>query len=67
MMITAIYTIGAICCHIARDRASTAIMVSGLINGVATILLVIFINPKIYVLADDRAIYVNPPLMVWCL
>jgi hypothetical protein len=35
------------------DRSSTAIMASGLINGIATILLVILIDPKISVLADD--------------
>ncbi len=38
---------------IAPERASTAIMASGLINGIATILLVIFVDPKISVLADD--------------
>ncbi|GEN52230.1 hypothetical protein HFA01_04920 [Halobacillus faecis] len=35
------------------ERASTAIMASGLINGIATILLVIFVDPKISVMADD--------------
>lgn len=57
MIITAIYTIGVLsalyAALLAPDRASTAIMASGLINGVATILLVIFIDPKISVLADD--------------
>ncbi|TQR17565.1 DUF2837 family protein [Psychrobacillus vulpis] len=57
MIITAIYTIGVLSALyaslLAPDRASTAIMASGLINGVATILLVIFIDPKISVLADD--------------
>ncbi|KAA0966322.1 DUF2837 family protein [Sporosarcina sp. ANT_H38] len=57
MVITAIYTIGVLsalyAALLAPDRASTAIMASGLINGVATILLVIFIDPKISVLADD--------------
>ena len=38
---------------LAPERASTAIMASGLINGIATILLVIFIDPKISVIADD--------------
>ena len=56
-IITAIYTIGVLSALyaslLAPDRASTAIMASGLINGVATILLVIFIDPKISVLADD--------------
>ena len=57
MIITAIYTIGVLsalyAALLAPDRATTAIMASGLINGVATILLVIFIDPKISVLADD--------------
>lgn len=57
MIITAIYTIGVLsalyAALLAPERASTAIMASGLINGIATILLVIFIDPKISVLADD--------------
>ncbi|HWO76558.1 MAG TPA: lipid II flippase Amj family protein [Bacillus sp. (in: firmicutes)] len=57
MVITAIYTIGVLsalyAALIAPERSSTAIMASGLINGVATILLVVFIDPKISVLADD--------------
>lgn len=57
MFITAIYTIGVLsalyAALLAPDRASTAIMASGLINGVATILLVIFIDPKVSVIADD--------------
>ncbi|WP_144510068.1 lipid II flippase Amj family protein [Bacillus sp. FJAT-22090] len=57
MVITAIYTIGVLsalyAALLAPDRASTAIMASGLINGIATILLVLFIDPKISVLADD--------------
>ena len=57
MVITAIYTIGVLsalyAALLAPDRASTAIMASGLVNGIATILLVIFIDPKISVLADD--------------
>lgn len=57
MLITSIYTIGVLsalyAALIAPDRDSTAIMASGLINGIATILLVIFIDPKISVLADD--------------
>ncbi|SEI02227.1 Protein of unknown function [Halobacillus karajensis] len=35
------------------ERASTAIMASGLINGIATILLVVFVDPRISVMADD--------------
>ncbi len=38
---------------IAPERATIAIMASGLINGIATILLIIFIDPKISILADD--------------
>lgn len=57
MTITAIYTIGVLsalyAAIIVPERATTAIMASGLINGIATILLVIFIDPKISVLADD--------------
>lgn len=57
MLITAIYTIGVLSALyaslIAPERASTAIMASGLINGIATILLTIFIDPKISILADD--------------
>ncbi|WP_338473185.1 lipid II flippase Amj family protein [Niallia sp. XMNu-256] len=57
MLITAIYTIGVLsalyAALIAPERASTSIMASGLINGVATILLTIFIDPKISILADD--------------
>jgi hypothetical protein len=57
MVITAIYTIGVLsalyAALLAPERASTAIMASGLINGVATILLVIFIDPKLSVIADD--------------
>jgi uncharacterized membrane protein len=57
MIITAVYTIGVLSALFAAllvpDRGNTAIMSSGLINGVATILLVIFIDPKISVLADD--------------
>lgn len=56
-IITAIYTIGVLsalyAAILAPERASTAIMSSGLINGMATILLVIFVDPKISVLADD--------------
>lgn len=57
MIITAIYTIGVLsalyAALIAPERATTAIMASGLINGIATILLIIFIDPKISILADD--------------
>jgi hypothetical protein len=57
MIITAIYTIGVLSALYAAllvpERANTAIMAYGLINGIATILLVIFIDPKISVIADD--------------
>ena len=57
MVITAIYTIGVLSALYAAlltpERASTAIMASGLINGIATILLVIFVDPKVSVIADD--------------
>lgn len=57
MIITAIYTIGVLSALYAAllvpERAATAIMASGLINGIATILLVIFIDPKLSVIADD--------------
>ena len=57
MFITAIYTIGVLsalyAALLAPEREITATMASGLINGVATILLVIFIDPKLSVMADD--------------
>lgn len=57
MLITAIYTIGVLAALYAAllvpDRGTTAIMASGLINGLATILLVVFIDPKLSVMADD--------------
>ncbi len=57
MLITGIYTIGVLsalyAALLAPERASTAIMASGLINGMATILLVIFVDPKVSVVADD--------------
>ncbi|MFJ7666007.1 lipid II flippase Amj family protein [Lysinibacillus sp. NPDC097195] len=57
ILITAIYTIGVLSALYAAllvpDLSSTAAMASGLINGMATILLIIFIDPKISILADD--------------
>lgn len=57
MVITAIYTIGVFSALYAAllvpERSNTAIMASGLINGVATILLYIFIDPKVSIVADD--------------
>ncbi len=57
MLITSIYTIGVLAALyaalLAPDRASTANMASGLINGVATIMLTLFIDPKVSILADD--------------
>lgn len=57
MFITAIYTIGVLAALfaalLAPERANTSIMASGLINGIATILLTVFIDPKLSILADD--------------
>ena len=57
IFITAIYTIGVLsalyAALLAPKSDTTAIMSSGLINGIATILLVIFIDPKLSVMADD--------------
>lgn len=57
MLISAIYTVGVLSALyaglIVPERKTTAVMSSGLINGVATILLTIFIDPKISILADD--------------
>ncbi|MFJ5764592.1 lipid II flippase Amj family protein [Lysinibacillus sp. NPDC093210] len=57
ILITAIYTIGVLSSLYAGllvpELKATAVMASGLINGVATILLIIFIDPKISILADD--------------
>jgi Alternate to MurJ len=57
MVITAIYTVGVLSALYASlivpEWRNTAIMASGLINGIATILLVIFVDPKISVLADE--------------
>ncbi|MBP2243063.1 hypothetical protein J2Z40_003651 [Cytobacillus eiseniae] len=57
MMITAVYTIGVLSALyaslIAPERAASTIMASGLINGIATILLTVFVDPKISVMADD--------------
>ncbi|BCB05122.1 lipid II flippase Amj family protein [Bacillus sp. KH172YL63] len=59
MVITAVYTIGVLAALYAAllvpDRQASATMASGLINGIATILLTLFIDPKISVLADDVA------------
>lgn len=57
IFITAIYTIGVLSSLYAAllvpELKTTAAMASGLINGVATILLIIFIDPRISILADD--------------
>ncbi|SES25288.1 Protein of unknown function [Gracilibacillus ureilyticus] len=57
IVITAIYTIGVLSALysalLSPDSGYTSAMASGLINGIATILLVIFIDPKISVMADD--------------
>ncbi|MGL4818798.1 MAG: lipid II flippase Amj family protein [Bacilli bacterium] len=55
-IVTAVYTIGVLSALyasvIAPEYKTTAIMASGLINGIATILLSVFIDPKISVTAD---------------
>ena len=57
IVITAIYTIGVLSALYATllvpELKTTAVMASGLINGIATILLILFIDPKISILADD--------------
>lgn len=57
IIITAIYTIGVLSALYATllvpELKTTAVMASGLINGIATILLILFIDPKISILADD--------------
>lgn len=57
LIVTGIYTIGVLSALyaslLAPERGATAMMSSGLINGVATILLSLLIDPKISVLADD--------------
>ncbi len=57
MIITAIYTIGVLSALygslLVPERATAIIMASGLINGIATILLTIFVDPKVSVMADD--------------
>ncbi|MBA2875796.1 lipid II flippase Amj family protein [Thermaerobacillus caldiproteolyticus] len=57
MAITAIYTVGVFAALyaslMAPERSTTAINASGLINGIATILLALFVDPKISILADD--------------
>lgn len=57
MLVTAVYTIGVLSALyaslLAPDQSRAASMASGLINGIATILLALFIDPKISVLADD--------------
>ena len=59
MLVTAVYTIGVLSALYAAllvpERGNTAVMASGLVNGLATILLVIFIDPKLSVLADEVA------------
>ncbi|NRD77703.1 DUF2837 family protein [Bacillus sp. BRMEA1] len=57
VIITGIYTVGVLSSLYAsllvpKDYAQAAVMSSGIINGVATILLTLFIDPKASVLAD---------------
>ncbi|WP_050184070.1 lipid II flippase Amj family protein [Domibacillus robiginosus] len=55
--ITAIYTVGVLASLYASiltpENAAAAIMSSGIINGAATILLTLFVDPKASVLADQ--------------
>jgi hypothetical protein len=57
MFITAVYSIGVLSALyaglLAPERSTTAIMASGLVNGLATILLTLFVDPKVSVLADQ--------------
>ncbi|MEO4054703.1 lipid II flippase Amj family protein [Solibacillus sp. CAU 1738] len=57
VVITAVYTIGVLSAlyasMLAPERETTAVMASGLVNGFATILLIIFVDPKLSVLADE--------------
>ncbi|OUB17919.1 hypothetical protein BK708_21330 [Bacillus thuringiensis serovar yunnanensis] len=67
IVITSVYTIGVLSSLYASllvpENAASAIMSSGIINGIATILLTIFVDPKISILADrvmkSRASYSN--------
>lgn len=57
VLITGIYTVGVLSSLYAsilvpRDYSQAAVMSSGIINGVATIMLTLFIDPKASVLAD---------------
>ncbi|MBM7583645.1 hypothetical protein JOC86_000182 [Bacillus pakistanensis] len=57
VMITAIYTVGVLSSVFAsllvpEIYAQTAVLSSGIINGIATILLTLFIDPRASVLAD---------------
>jgi len=59
IIVTAIYTVGVLsslyAAHLVPELSTTASQSSGLINGIATILLTIFIDPQIG-LITDRAI-----------
>ncbi|WP_243385067.1 lipid II flippase Amj family protein [Bacillus kexueae] len=59
VLVTAIYTTGILSALYAGalvpDYDKTASVSSGIINGIATMLLVLFVDPKISVLADDVA------------
>ncbi len=60
MIVTAIYTVGVLsslyAAHLVPELSTTASQSSGLINGIATILLTIFIDPQVG-LITDRAIH----------
>lgn len=60
ILVTAIYTVGVLsslyAAHLVPELSTTASQSSGLINGIATILLTIFIDPQVG-LITDRAIH----------
>jgi hypothetical protein len=56
-LVTAIYTVGVLAALYASlltpEHASAVMMSSGLINGIATILMVIFVDPKVALITDQ--------------
>lgn len=57
IIVSAIYTVGVLAALYASllipEHSSAAMNSSGLINGIATILLVLFVDPKVALLTDD--------------
>jgi len=65
VLVTAIYTIGVLCsllggAHLPHLR-STAIQLSGIVNGMATILLTLFVDPSGARITDQAVHGVRPP------